>query len=129
MVKGRPAHQNVFKAWTRARREADRGNTNVGPPLAAGIRQMIAPRWGSRGEWENKLILPLLSSRNQPLVGQVKRPVFCYGFDHTTIKFELKIEGDRLMLLLLLDSKEISRVALDFLICREALVFGENENG
>jgi hypothetical protein len=129
LVKGRPAHQNVFKAWTRARRVADSGNKNVGPPLAAGIRQMIAPRWGSSGDWEYKLILPLLSARSQPLVRDVKRPVLCYGFDHTTIKFELMIESDRLMLLLMLESRKISKLALDFLICREALAFGENENG
>ena len=59
----------------------------------------------------------------------MKRPVLCYGFDHTTIKFELMIEGDRLMLLLMLESRKISKLALDFLICREALAFGENENG
>ena len=75
------------------------------------------------------MVLPLLTSRNEPLINKSRRPELCYGFIDRDIDFELKIESGKLMLNLKLVGKKVATMTLDFLTCREALACKNQHSG
>jgi len=122
---GNYGHKDVIDHWLQL---VKRKNINDGGnKIAIGLKSML------KKNIAGQQFLPIFHPRTEPLTSFQNQPIWCIGYDTEILKLKFKLNGDLLILELIIDNKSLADIVIDFDIAREAFMqnpsYGFTENG
>tara|TARA_Y100000294_G_scaffold176593_1_gene199409 strand:+ start:588 stop:2834 length:2247 start_codon:yes stop_codon:yes gene_type:complete len=122
---GNYGHKDVIDHWlqlVKTKNINDQSNK-----IAIGLKSML--KMGIDGQQ----FLPIFHPRTEPLKSFQNTAVWCVGYESEILKLKFKLNGDLLILELIIENTSLADVVIDFDVAREAFMhnpsYGFTENG
>jgi hypothetical protein len=129
LTESRPGQADLIEQWIMVRTHVDQGQAHIlDGDLHEGLAELLFPRFRQKN-FETACLLPLFTSRVDPVRGPQERPILCAAVPragHNAVRLEYEVTGDTLWVRLMAGATwgggELARLPLDYYTCREAIV-------